>query len=58
MKKIDKIIDVFRNSNYTEINSKAAEMSFYLLLSLFPFLMFTISTIAYMPVIQINKYIL
>ena len=27
----------FRKFNYSEINSKAAEMSFYLLLSIFPF---------------------
>lgn len=47
-----------KNSNYTEINSRAAEMSFYLLLSFFPFLMFSISVIAYMPTLQINKYII
>ncbi len=44
-------------SNYREINSKAAEMSFYLLLSFFPFLIFTISLVVYTPMIKISKYI-
>ncbi|MCC3866988.1 YihY/virulence factor BrkB family protein [Terrisporobacter mayombei] len=44
-------------SNYREINSKAAEMSFYLLLSFFPFLIFTISLVVYTPIIKISKYI-
>ena len=51
------IINVIRESNYSEINSKAAEMSFYLLLSFFPFLMFTISSIVYIPMLHLNKYI-
>ncbi len=46
-----------KESNYAEINSKAAEMSFYLLLSFFPFLIFTISSIAYTPILHLNKYI-
>ncbi len=46
-----------KESNYSEINSKAAEMSFYLLLSFFPFLIFTISSIAYTPILHLNKYI-
>lgn len=60
MKKID--LKFFRNFsekfNYNEINSKAAEMSFYLLLSIFPFLIFTISIIVYIPMLHLNKAIL
>ena len=48
----------FRKFNYSEINSKAAEMSFYLLLSIFPFLIFTISIIVYIPTFHLNKSIL
>lgn len=44
-------------SNYREINSKAAEMSFYLLLSFFPFLIFTISLVVYTPIIKFGKYV-
>ncbi|MGL4912231.1 MAG: YihY/virulence factor BrkB family protein [Romboutsia sp.] len=51
------IVDSLRESNYSDINSRAAEMSFYLLLSFFPFLMFTISSIAYIPILHLNKYI-
>ncbi|MBO3446177.1 MULTISPECIES: YihY/virulence factor BrkB family protein [Clostridia] len=59
MVKVDKqnIKNIIQESNYSEINSKAAEMSFYLLLSLFPFLMFTISSIVYIPILHLNKYI-
>jgi membrane protein len=57
MKKIKKLINIIGEFNFGEINSKSAEMSFYLLLSLFPFLMFTISTVAYIPIIHLNKYI-
>lgn len=59
MLKVEKrnIANVLQTSNYTEINSKAAEMSFYLLLSFFPFLIFTISSIVYIPIIHLNKYI-
>lgn len=56
--KKDSIINVIKHSNIGEINSKAAEMSFYLLLSLFPFLMFSISSIVYIPIIHLNKYIM
>ena len=56
--KKDSIINVIKDSNIGEINSKAAEMSFYLLLSLFPFLMFSISSIVYIPIIHLNKYIM
>ena len=48
----------FRKFNYSEINSKAAEMSFYLLLSIFPFLIFTISIIVYIPTFHLNKSML
>lgn len=51
------IINIIKDSNYIEINSKAAEMSFYLLLSFFPFLMFTISSIVYIPMLHLSKYI-
>lgn len=53
----DSIINIINKSNFGEINSKAAEISFYLLLSLFPFLMFMISSIVYIPIIHLNKYI-
>ena len=52
------IKNIIQRSNYNEINSKAAEMSFYLLLSFFPFLIFTISSIVYIPIIHLNKYII
>lgn len=60
MKKLNKeyIRYIYRKFNYSEINSKAAEMSFYLLLSIFPFLIFTISIIVYIPTFHLNKYIL
>lgn len=52
-----KIKFLMEYSNYREINSKAAEMSFYLLLSFFPFLIFTISLVVYTPIIKLSKYI-
>lgn len=52
-----KIKFIMEYSNYREINSKAAEISFYLLLSLFPFLIFTISLVVYTPIIKLSKYI-
>ena len=52
-----KVRFIMEYSNYREINSKAAEISFYLLLSLFPFLIFTISLVVYTPLIKISKYI-
>ena len=51
-----KIKFLMEYSNYREINSKAAEMSFYLLLSFFPFLIFTISLVVYTPIIKLSKY--
>lgn len=60
MKKLslEYIRGISRKFNYSEINSKAAEMSFYLLLSIFPFLIFTISIIVYIPIFHLKKYIL
>ena len=55
---VEYIKDISRKFNYNEINSKAAEMSFYLLLSMFPFLIFTISIIVYIPTFHLNKSIL
>lgn len=52
-----KVRFIMEYSNYREINSKAAEISFYLLLSLFPFLIFTISLVVYTPLIKLSKYI-
>ena len=52
-----KVRFIMEYSNYREINSKAAEISFYLLLSLFPFLIFTISLVDYTPLIKLSKYI-
>lgn len=51
------LIQIIKEFNIGEINSKAAEMSFFLLLSLFPFVMFTISSIVYIPILHLNKYI-
>ena len=39
------------------ISSRAAEVAFYLLLSLFPFLLFTISAVVFIPIIYLNRYI-
>lgn len=53
----EKIKFIMEYFNYREINSKAAEISFYLLLSFFPFLIFTISLVVYTPIIKLSKYI-
>lgn len=60
MKKLNTkhISDIIKKYNYLEINSKAAEISFYLLLFIFPFLIFTISIIVYIPIFTLNKSIL
>lgn len=42
---------------FDNIPSKAAEISFYLLLSFFPFLIFIITLISYIPLIHLNLYI-
>lgn len=52
-----KIKFIMEYSNYRQINSKAAEISFYLLLSFFPFLIFIISLVVYTPIIKLSKYI-
>lgn len=59
MIKLDKkdTIRIIKYFNFGEISSRAAEMSFYLLLSFFPFLIFIISSIVYIPVIHLKKYI-
>ena len=41
----------------SNITSRAAEVAFFMLLSLFPFLLFTISAIVFIPHIYLNKYI-
>ncbi|WP_131047431.1 YihY/virulence factor BrkB family protein [Clostridioides difficile] len=48
---------IIAKSNYSELSSKSAEVSFFLMLSIFPFLIFTISSIAYIPILHLNKYI-
>lgn len=69
MKKITKIARKLLQKKYNfekeygqiefgNINSRAAEVSFYLLLSLFPFLLFTISAVVFIPIIYLNRYIL
>ena len=68
MNKINKIVNKFLQKKYNferkygqieigNINSRAAEVGFYLLLSLFPFLLFTISAVVFIPIIYLNKYI-
>ena len=49
--------NISKKLNYNEVNSKATEMSFYILLSIFPFLIFTISMAVYLPQLQLNKSI-
>ena len=53
----EKIVKTIKSTQFGEISSKAAEVSFYLLLSLFPFILFTITIIVYIPIIHINRYI-
>lgn len=52
-----KVIIIIKKYQMNELGSKSAEVAFYLLLSLFPFLLFTINVITYIPIIQINRYI-
>lgn len=52
-----KINHIFAKLNYSRLSSKAAEVAFFLTMSIFPFLMFTVSTVAYVPVLQITKYV-
>lgn len=48
---------IYRKVNINDINSRAAAMSYYLLLSIFPFLIFMINIIGYIPIIHINRFI-
>ena len=52
-----KLIGIIKKANIQELSSQSAEVAFYILLSLFPFLLFTINIVAYIPVIHINRYI-
>lgn len=68
MKKIKKIINkVLKIKKHLEnkygkiqignISARSAEVSFYMLLSIFPFLLFTISSVVFIPMVYLNKYI-
>ena len=48
---------IYKKININDINSRAAAMSYYLLLSIFPFLIFMINLLSYIPVIHINKFL-
>lgn len=48
---------IYNRFIYDNIPSKGAEISFYLLLSFFPFLIFIITLISYIPVIHLNLYV-
>ncbi len=48
---------IYRKVNMNDLNSRAAAMSYYLLLSIFPFLIFMINLIGYIPIIHINRFI-
>lgn len=48
---------LYEQMKYDSIPSRAAEISFYLLLSFFPFLIFIITLISYIPIIHLNPYI-
>lgn len=52
-----KINHLFGKLNYSRLSSKSAEVAFFLTMSIFPFLMFTVSIVAYIPVLQIAKYV-
>lgn len=60
MKIVDKqsFINFIQSTNYITIGSNAAEMAFYIILSFFPFLIFTISIIGYIPIIHLNKFVI
>lgn len=66
--KIKQIINKISNLKYNiekkygkteigNISSRAAEVSFYMLLSVFPFLLFTISSVVFIPMVYLDKYI-
>lgn len=48
---------IYKKININDINSRAAAMSYYLLFSIFPFLIFLINLLSYMPLIHINKFL-
>lgn len=53
----NKLNHLFAKLNYSRLSSKSAEVAFFLTMSIFPFLMFTVSIVAYVPILQITKYI-
>ncbi|WP_300277398.1 YihY/virulence factor BrkB family protein [Peptacetobacter sp.] len=52
----NKLNHLFAKLNYSRLSSKSAEVAFFLTMSIFPFLMFTVSIVAYVPILQITKY--
>ncbi|CEN86806.1 membrane-associated ribonuclease BN-like (Rbn) [[Clostridium] sordellii] len=48
---------IYKRINLNDINSRAAAMSYYLLLSIFPFLIFMINLLGFIPIIHINKFL-
>ncbi|MDR0879238.1 MAG: YihY/virulence factor BrkB family protein [Clostridioides sp.] len=42
--------------NYGALSSRAAELAFFILLSIFPFILFFISGVAFIPEFHLNKY--
>ncbi|WP_373601110.1 YihY/virulence factor BrkB family protein [Paraclostridium bifermentans] len=48
---------IYKKININDVNSRAAAMSYYLLLSIFPFLIFMINLLGYIPIIHINKFL-
>lgn len=51
--KLRKYVEKF---NYSALSSRTAELSFFLLLSIFPFILCFISGVAYIPEFHINKF--
>jgi membrane protein len=51
------IKNIYNRFSYHMVSSRGAEISFYLLLSFFPFLIFLITLISYIPVIHLNIYV-
>ncbi|MGL5755794.1 MAG: YihY/virulence factor BrkB family protein [Paraclostridium sp.] len=48
---------IYKQININDVNSRAAAMSYYLLLSIFPFLIFMINLLGFIPMIHINKFL-
>lgn len=48
---------IYKQINLNDINSRAAAISYYLLLSIFPFLIFMINLLSFIPIIHINKFL-